>query len=243
MNLGLSQDVMEHFENQTITAAILGFHGTSFPLWKLGSLLGDQWVHEDVLNGLSELLYFRTAVSGLDDTIRFIYLPTLVFNDAQRLFNITPRTYSPNLASLRLLLMQDNITTIGFNVWHNNHFHAFHYNTAQDSGPILHGDSQHSLPPDDVLPIITWLLVGTPYERPINILEGDVECQGPGAYGSCAIVAHNFIEYREDPLMPQWTAAASPVFRDQALLSMIIYHYSADDDVVCVFVPAAPTKY
>ncbi|KAJ7931974.1 hypothetical protein B0H13DRAFT_1857390 [Mycena leptocephala] len=47
---------------------IFGFHVSDFPLWKLSCLLGEEWLHEDVLNALAELLYFMTvAESGAID--------------------------------------------------------------------------------------------------------------------------------------------------------------------------------
>ncbi|TEB18478.1 hypothetical protein FA13DRAFT_1648709, partial [Coprinellus micaceus] len=38
---------------------LAGFYSTSCPLYKLGSLLGEQWVHEDIFHASCEHEYFR----------------------------------------------------------------------------------------------------------------------------------------------------------------------------------------
>ncbi|KAJ7124113.1 hypothetical protein C8R43DRAFT_899208 [Mycena crocata] len=49
---------LERFLTRPIRSSICGFHVTAFPLWKPSCLLGEEWLHEDVLNALAELLYF-----------------------------------------------------------------------------------------------------------------------------------------------------------------------------------------
>ncbi|KAJ7159154.1 hypothetical protein C8R43DRAFT_882168, partial [Mycena crocata] len=49
---------LERFLTLPICSSIRGFHVTAFPLWKLSCLLCEEWLHEDVLNALAELLYF-----------------------------------------------------------------------------------------------------------------------------------------------------------------------------------------
>ncbi|KAJ8582779.1 hypothetical protein M405DRAFT_687913, partial [Rhizopogon salebrosus TDB-379] len=47
------------FLTSSILHPIQGFHVTDFPLWRLGCLLDENWVDEDILNGMAELLYFQ----------------------------------------------------------------------------------------------------------------------------------------------------------------------------------------
>jgi hypothetical protein len=124
--------------------------------------LDEDWLEEDVLNAMAELLYFRIAAEA--DDMDFVYLSTLAFNDARRLYASDKPVYGPNLTAFRHLLSEEPIETITFNVWHNDHYHAFCYNSTD--GSLIHGDSQHGSAPGDVLPIINWLLRGTSYPRP-----------------------------------------------------------------------------
>ena len=56
--------VFDELKSQRINSAICGLLGTDFPLWKLGELLEETWVGEDILNGLAELFYFRQAAKN-----------------------------------------------------------------------------------------------------------------------------------------------------------------------------------
>jgi hypothetical protein len=230
-HLGLAEEIIEHFQKECIKAPIAGFHVTEFPLWKLGCLLNEEWLEEDILNAMAELLYFRTAASAKD--IEFLYLPTLTFNDARRLYNSHPRVYGPNLTAFCCLLRQEAINTVGLDVWHNNHYHAFIYHSTD--GVLIHGDSQHGSPPSDVLPIVNWILDGLSYLRPTRIYDGEIGLQSHGGIGSCAVAAHNFIECRVDEAVPQWEPNYLGGFRDKALMDLIIYHCEAVDAEVRSF--------
>jgi hypothetical protein len=61
---------LQHFSRYTITSPINGFHSTKFPLWKLGYFLDEEWLQDEVLDGLAKLVYFKavaTAASVLPD--------------------------------------------------------------------------------------------------------------------------------------------------------------------------------
>ena len=93
----------EEFLRQPICSHILGFHITKFPLWKLGNLLGETWVEEDVMNAIAELTYFTAATfsSGSPNTTpAYLYLPTHFFSDASRLYQQDSKTYSSELVAL-----------------------------------------------------------------------------------------------------------------------------------------------
>jgi len=187
----LRQDFINCFQGEYITFPIAGFHVTEFLLWKLGCLLDEDWLEEDVLNAMAELLYFRIAAEA--DDVDFVYLPTLAFNDARWLYASDKPVYGPNLTAFRHLLSEEPIETITFNVWHNNHYHAFHYNSTD--GSLIHGYSQHGSAPGD---------------------EGKIQLQGiGGGFGSCAVAVHNFIECRAEgatvgSYLLQWLSRQSP---------------------------------
>lgn len=229
--LGLSETFVDRFEGQRIKALVSGFYGTDFPLWKLSSLLGEQWVEEDVLNGMAELLYFRTA-ARLGHT-GFKYLPTSILHDARDLYRTVPRVYGSNLTSFRQLLRLEAVSSITSSVLHENHFHAMFY-TSSD-GSLKHGDSRHGESPADILSVFQWLLADIPgYQQPHEIKEDAINLQGePGSNGSCAIAAHNFIEYRVTSDVPQWTPNTALSFRDQALTELLVYHGCALNAEVC----------
>ncbi|PBK61693.1 hypothetical protein ARMSODRAFT_861747, partial [Armillaria solidipes] len=54
-----SNDIFETLLRSPINQPICGFYCTDFPLWKLGYLLDENWVEEDVMNAAAELCYFR----------------------------------------------------------------------------------------------------------------------------------------------------------------------------------------
>ena len=132
---------------------------TESPLQKLGCLLDEDWLEVDVLNAMAKHLYF--CITAEADDVDFIYLPALAFNDARHLCASDQYVYGPTLTAFCHLLSEEPIKTITFNVWHNNHYHTFYYNSTK--GFLIRSDSQHGLAPDDVLPIINWLLHSTSY--------------------------------------------------------------------------------
>ena len=138
--LGLPPDITEVFDNEPFKSSVAGFHVTDFLLWKLGCLLDEEWLEEDILNAMSELLYFcQIAVQDAD----FIYLPTSTFNDARQLLQSSNPTYSSDLDNLHHCLAQAPIWKIGVSVWHDHHYHGFLYDTSTTSLTLVHRDSQH----------------------------------------------------------------------------------------------------
>ncbi|KAJ7234080.1 hypothetical protein C8J57DRAFT_1015711, partial [Mycena rebaudengoi] len=63
-------------ENLPIQSRIRGLRSTDFPLWKLSCLLREEWLHEDVLNALAELMYFSHAAGSLEQNPDTLMLPT-----------------------------------------------------------------------------------------------------------------------------------------------------------------------
>ncbi|PBK75362.1 hypothetical protein ARMSODRAFT_877262 [Armillaria solidipes] len=57
-SLLFSNDIFKTLLQLPINQPICGFYYTDFPLWKLGYLLDENWVEEDVINAAAELCYF-----------------------------------------------------------------------------------------------------------------------------------------------------------------------------------------
>ncbi|TEB18798.1 hypothetical protein FA13DRAFT_1573635, partial [Coprinellus micaceus] len=62
------------FQNLRIHARIVGFVSTSYPAWKCGYFLGEEWVEEDVANTLAEFTYLKNTHS--DNPANVLILPT-----------------------------------------------------------------------------------------------------------------------------------------------------------------------
>jgi hypothetical protein len=198
-------------------------------------LLDENWVDEDILNGMAELLYFQLAAALPDTAPGFLFLPTSFFNDARHLYYAqTPRIFSQNFVALRDRLHNSDVQSMGFIVWHNNHYAAYFYKRSE-SAWLLHSDSQGLKPAPDVLEIFSWLLSGlSNYPIPQYIQEGARALQSVGS-GSCGIAAHNFVESLANHSVPYWDDLTSPVFRQKALREMIVYHGVATEktQMVC----------
>ncbi|KAJ7784916.1 hypothetical protein DFH07DRAFT_975253 [Mycena maculata] len=61
---------------------IFGFCVADLPLWKLSCLLGEQWLHEDVLDAIEELLYFSQVTCSPSGTLSTLILPSRFLKDA-----------------------------------------------------------------------------------------------------------------------------------------------------------------
>ncbi|KAF8871474.1 hypothetical protein CPB84DRAFT_1692189, partial [Gymnopilus junonius] len=71
-------EFLQALKNLRICSSVKGFYTSTFPLYRLQDFLGENWLQEDLVNALSELLYFRshadTNSSGVPPT--FLFLPT-----------------------------------------------------------------------------------------------------------------------------------------------------------------------
>ncbi|KAE9391578.1 hypothetical protein BT96DRAFT_1001183 [Gymnopus androsaceus JB14] len=94
----LPVDVVAHLHNSCITGAMRGCTASDFPLWKLGTLLYENYVDEDVMNSLCELAYFCLAAAQPRVDPTFLILLTLFFNNT---VYQDGRVDSPNMEDLR----------------------------------------------------------------------------------------------------------------------------------------------
>ena len=235
-SLPLESTVREHFLATSILAPLVGFHMPHYPLWKLGYLLDEKWVEEDILDALAELTYFtHAALQHHGKPPPVLYFPTKFLTDARLLYCQSPRMYSPELSTFHEHLQSTTVDFIGFLSCVGGHYSGF----ILDRTGLSHADSLGYPASTGILGVIQWLLLGTGYPVPSSIVEVDFPRQnssGPGS-GSCGIAAHNFITHSFASCSAShgssmlrtasWTSEASPFFRDQALQDMIQFHLCA----------------
>jgi hypothetical protein len=213
---------LDAFFNLPIRKLVCRFCVTDFPLWKLSCLLCEEWLHEDVLNALAELLYFSQAAVSTSEIPTTLILPTHFLSDAKFLLHQSPPFFSPNLAALRHQLEKTSVDKIfAFNV-HSNHYSTYR---ASESASLGYGDSMHLLPDVHVPSIWHWFLSGTGFTVPSSVETLDVASQGTGS-GSCGIAALNLVETDLDAETDKWSPSTSPFFRNRALRDLTVYHAS-----------------
>ena len=205
-----------------------GFQSNPFPLYKLGNLLNENWLEEDVLNGLCELRYLRQhTLMHQPDSMSppdFLYLPTNFFTAAQSLFYSTPRKYNTELLDIRKRVGDTVVNSIAFTTCTDNHYAAYLYRRNQSY--FEHGDSLRRPPFHEAPEILQWVFAGLGHNIPSKIVSGPIALQGSGngGDGSCAIAALNFVESRLDASVPKWSGSASEVYRNMCLRDLIVYH-------------------
>lgn len=218
-----SASLVERFGDLMITARISGFAIAHYPLWTLGCLLDENWLEEDVLNSMLELRYFQHAARSADHPP--IFLPTSFFTDAKRLFMRSPQQYSLNIIALRDRISSAIPCALSAVTCIDSHFSGYY---SDLNGRLEHGDSMGLLAAPEFLPVIQWVLAGlnTRVVIPRSVTEAKISHQGPGS-GSCGIAAENFVASCVDSKPPNWSNGDSPLFRDQALLNLLVYHFTA----------------
>ena len=215
---------MHRLLSQLIHAPIRGFHVTDLPLWKLGYLLEERWIEEDVINALSELEYFKTAaLANSDIAPSHLYLPTSFFSNASASYHESPRVYTSELLDLRERLQSTDVATFGFLICRAGHYSG--YRTLPSELVIDHGDTLGLLAACDALEVINWVFLDI-YTPRQHISEIDVPQQtstGPSS-GSCGIGAHNFVNVHMDPSTPIWNASQATQFRQSAIDNLLQFH-------------------
>ena len=236
-NLG---PAFETFKNSLINSKIQGFCVSDFQLDKLGCLLGESWLEEDVFNSLLEFSYFRKAhyiQSSTDDPSSTncisdtILLPTSFLTDACTAYEASAgeaAEYTQEILAFRRRVASTSVQIIAMSQVHENHFTAFIY--RQGSSVIEYGDSMHHPPPHHILPILQWVFSGVIQHKIKNIRNGVISKQGLGSgAGSCGLAALNFIQLAtETPKgLKPWTGPDSRLFHDVALEHLLIFHHLA----------------
>ena len=192
----------------------------------------ERWMDEDLFNALLEILYFnhqaKFSLLPSDAAIpSCLFLPTTFLSDARRHYHSKPQQYTTEINDLRQRLLLTPVKSIYITSVFDDHYTAYVYNIG--STTIDHGDSLHLPPADDILGIISWVILGLGHPPVEIIREGTISRQNGvnGGEGSCGIAALNFIECYSDNDLRQWEGSNSYLFRDVALQNLIRYHHCA----------------
>lgn len=222
---------VESFGELMIASHIAGFSVAKYPLWELGCLLNENWLEEDLLNSLLELLYFQNAAQLGEASP--LFLPTSFFNDAKHLSSQSHHEYSPNMVALRDRLFIATPPAISTVSCIDGHFSGYYINS---NGHLEHGDSMGFSADPEVLPIFQWILAGldAKFTVPHVVAKGGISRQGPGS-GSCGIATYNYLELCTSSNTASWSDQASPLFRDDALSKLLAYHFTAINKGVSLF--------
>ncbi|KAJ3911610.1 hypothetical protein F5877DRAFT_85747, partial [Lentinula edodes] len=194
----LSTELLSRFMHEKLQHQIRGFTATC-SLWNLVCLLDEEWLYDDILNCLSELLYFRLAASTKSESSEvpsFMFLSTRFLEDTRSVFRYA------------------------------GHYAAYFCDGA---AVFQHGDSLHHPPASDICDVLNWVLADifppkTVCTGSIALQPGS----GQGS-GSCGIAAFNFIECRVNKCASEWTPVVSSAFHQKMLIDIITYHFIATD--------------
>ncbi|EDR01418.1 uncharacterized protein LACBIDRAFT_333293 [Laccaria bicolor S238N-H82] len=187
--------ILEDLKQQPINSTICGLYRTNFPLRKLGELLGETWVGEDVLNGLSELLYFGQAAKSTSPNPPFLCLQTFFFTDARRLHQKHPHLYSQELLDLHQRLFDTNILKISIQVCDGDQYTS--YVTSANAVEFNHGDSMHNPPLADALQVFQWVFSDIPGFSQERINTEQVARQGHGNGSDGSFKTDGFCGYND----------------------------------------------
>lgn len=229
------QDIVEHIGGQSITTVIRGFCTSAFPLWRLGTLLGENHVHEDIMNGLFELLYFRFAASTDSKDPTRLFLPTFFMSNAvNNNGHLTGSTFKA--LRERINAFPFTLRMISFLACINGHYTAYVY----DRTTFQYGDtmgSSQTTTTQAASNAFQSLIEGIDIPQKTSLIQGDVSLQGHLS-GSCGIGSLAWIEKQNDSFVTGWTDETSGVFRDRYLCNLLIFDMISRNspNVSCSFI-------
>lgn len=222
----LDSSVKQSTLNSRLSTPISGFQVTTFPLSQLGCLCSENYIEEDVVNALSELLYFRLAVKTCyPKDPDFLFFPTLFLGNATNLSDAGVPV------KLVLQLLQERVNAmssvkLAYLSCNNDHYAAYRY----DMMTLDHGDSLDGGPMDIALSAINAVLAGSAFSSLTAVHKGTISQQGFWSL-SCGIAAFNFVEAWIDPSVPHWENSSSDAFREQYLADLLRYHFIAQKHI------------
>ncbi|TFK22279.1 hypothetical protein FA15DRAFT_657697 [Coprinopsis marcescibilis] len=233
----MSHLLLERLGHTHIHAPIQGFKVTNFPLYKLGYLLWEQCLDEDLVNALCELSYFKShpAITK-SSALPHIILPTILSNNSQYLL----ATGSSDMFTKRALPWADSFKAIWDRIsacsaaaihmvsCSESHFSAQTYHPA--TGRLEHRDLLGQPPAPYILPTFMAILRGTGLPIPNEVAQVVVPMQLQ-AYGSCGIAALNFVETQLDPFALHWSDSASTYLWNTYLHNLVVFHLVASENV------------
>lgn len=246
--LPLDSTTYERFMQCRFLEPIPGFlYAIDRPLYKLGTLIDEVWVDEDVLNVLLELEYFERHADAVQTGNRSLELPPChLLLPTDFLGDVTAfQHYAEYQACRRLRARLDSTPIFSVNCaqFDGNHFTALTYNVG--SGKFEYGDSLHQSFNPELVPRVRLAISTQQVPLPTAVTYGQINRQGElhGGAGSCAIAALNFMQRSVKYGTEMWSGPQAARFRDVALIRLIRYvviareHAGAPSDWV---VPASP---
>ena len=240
--LGLPSAIQERFGRQRIMAPLLGFYSTAdIPLWRVGTLTGEEYVDEDVLNAMLEMdyLWLCSQNSGVPGQL---LLPTSFYNAASVLYTQSPRMYFANLCDVRERLAGLELGGFGFVVCRDSHYTGYNYNkTAQ----LRHYDSLGGAPIPGIEEIINWVLDGLTLPR-ITSVESDIGPLQSNDSGSCGLAVESFLAAGAGIPRKRWSQGQSGMRRGEWIHRFVEYHmhcFSKGVSLPFVFVALCCSTY
>ncbi|KAK7467631.1 hypothetical protein VKT23_004685 [Stygiomarasmius scandens] len=216
----LSPEIISRFMRERIHQQIHGFSATC-ALWNLGSLTGEEWLWDDIINCLSELTYLKYAATSRSTTPpSMLFLPTRFIETATRLYSCSDE-YNSDIRAFRERL--GSATSFGFIKQRSGHFAAYVYSKA--SGKLVHADSLRWSCSESVAPVSDWILAGVAPRVKVETAT-DMERQSSES-GSCGVAAVNYVQRLFDPSTQVWKDEKSPSIRLDMLEDLVRYHLVA----------------
>lgn len=226
--------VVNEFRHCNFLDRLAGFAINHCPLYKLASLVGEQWVEQDILDALVELDYFRSYAKSTSNLRSLtptapahLILPTDFLLDVIQIYRssgLAGLGSFPAGKLLRCRIATTLISSISICRIEDSHFSALTYQVG--SGVFMYGDSMHGAKPVELGELISRVLSTSSFQVPFTIERGFIARQGGtnGGEGSCGLAALNFIQRFLDPSTQPWRGSQSRQFRTVALLDLIRYH-------------------
>ncbi|KIK53783.1 hypothetical protein GYMLUDRAFT_63562 [Collybiopsis luxurians FD-317 M1] len=214
-------EVVYHFQHSQISSAIHGFTLSDFPLWKLGTLLGKNYIDKNIINALTGLLCFHQAAQVPLADPAFLILPTLFIRNIAHCGSRVGGT-SMNALCDHLNALPYTIEAVAFLACIDNHYTAYYYNWTcfkyRDtlSGKPLEASSY-------ALATMQKLIEKINLPQVTHSVKGNIGLQGTGS-GNCSIGALAWIEKQINPSIPVWTHDMSGAHCDHALLDLLLYN-------------------
>jgi hypothetical protein len=225
----LSDVQLEVLRQQRILSFVPGLFGAHIRLAELGCLLDQNWLKEDVLNAMFEILHMRLATEGTGEA-QFLTLPTHFYRDVAQVLGTSTSTvhhqFTPELYALNMRLVAWGWSSVTYIVHENDHYSLCHY--VRGSGTIRHFDTLGRPPPCHATLALSWILQDVPDEvSTLQIQSIPVPHQGYTGRGSCGVGAFAHAIRASSPDTPVFTGVTSHLWRDTILRDLLLYALSA----------------
>ncbi|KAK7434283.1 hypothetical protein VKT23_020284 [Stygiomarasmius scandens] len=208
--LELPENGVSNFLNMKITQPICGFYG-------------EEWLADDVLNALLELLCLRKSAIETSVTRSSLFLPIHFLQTVQRAFE--SRQYTPEILSLQEHVWVLKSFTLYFLHCASGHYTAYIFQSTNST--LWFRDSLAHHFDLAIKKLLDWILADI---TSLLFVEAGLIAQQPPdgvGSGSCGVAAFNFIERQCIPDVISWSPSNSDQVRCSMLQDLIRYHLIA----------------